>query len=88
MIARIACVLIALVCFFGCKTPAMLTPPTGPGTPYPCGYSGVSCYPIDQTHTCCLENYSCVTGGCSYDGNDHTFGASAAGSVTPRAAER
>lgn len=58
-----------------CTPGKFLTPPTGPGTDYPCGYYGVSCFPLDGTHTCCRENYSCVQDGCDYLGNPHTFGA-------------
>jgi hypothetical protein len=52
-----------------CQPSALLNPPQGPGTAYPCGYFGVSCMPYDGTHTCCGEHYKCIQDGCEYEGN-------------------
>ena len=41
---------------------AVLQPATGPGTPYPCGISGVSC----GNHMCCPESNVC--GGTPFSG--------------------
>lgn len=44
----------------GCA-PAILTPPTGPGTEYPCGVNGVVCVGADAKPTgmCCPETFVC-----------------------------
>jgi uncharacterized protein YceK len=66
--------LVVGVALTGCGG-TLLTPKTGPGTPYPCGYFGTSCYPFDGTHTCCrLEHYVCIKDGCDYTGNPDTLG--------------
>lgn len=49
---------------------AYVTPPTGPGTAYPCGYQGTSCTPFDGTPTCCGARMACVHDGCEYQGPD------------------
>jgi hypothetical protein len=41
---------------------AVLEPASGPGTPYPCGISGVSC----GNHECCPEYHVC--GGTPFSG--------------------
>lgn len=66
---------VVTVAVASCAPGKFLTPPTGPGTPYPCGYYGVSCMPYDGSHTCCHEGGVCIKDGCDYVGVDHTFGA-------------
>lgn len=39
-----------------CTVPRELTPPTGPGTSYPCGVGGVECR---TQHTCCSGVETC-----------------------------
>lgn len=67
---RILLLAIVSLAFSGCgPTPKFLTPPTGPGTDYPCGYYGVSCRP--QSATCCPESYRCSdVDECEYTGSD------------------
>jgi hypothetical protein len=71
--SRSICITFLVIVVFGCATPAMLVPPAGKGTPYPCGYFGVSCRPFDGSATCCPENHRCgmLSGepSCSYEGN-------------------
>ena len=57
----------------GCMTPLILEPKSGPGTPYPCGPTGVSC----AGHKCCTENHvcggtpfsACPPGACCFTGD-------------------
>jgi hypothetical protein len=77
--ARYFVVFAVLVSITGCagweSSPA-ITPKPGD---YPCHRqdgsadpNAVWCFPVDGTHTCCLENFSCTTlegkPVCSYDG--------------------
>lgn len=45
----------------GCATPAILTPPSGPGTEWPCGTSAHQCLDAQgsATGTCCDDGYVC-----------------------------
>jgi len=44
----------------GCHTPPILTPPTGPGTSYPCGVSGLVCTTNGAPNGyCCGETQTC-----------------------------
>jgi hypothetical protein len=54
--------LFVLLLVSACMTPLVLTPETGPGTPYPCGVGGHSC----GGHLCCSEDFIC--GGTPYSG--------------------
>lgn len=66
-------ILVGLACFAvivainGCSTPAILTPPSGPGTEYPCGVNGVEC----ESKLCCPQGFTCGGGtysvGCPKD---------------------
>lgn len=57
-LAALSVIVVALTSA-GCAPSEYITPPTGPGTPYPCGYTGVWCFPVDGTHTCCWQHSSC-----------------------------
>lgn len=49
-----------------CSTPAILTPPKGPGTAYPYGYRGHAC-PVGGGY--CGEDYACKGAtSCEYVG--------------------
>jgi hypothetical protein len=64
---------------FGCSTPSVLTPATGPDTVYPCGVSGVVCSGAGQpayfARLCCSESEvcggtpGCPAGMCCYVGD-------------------
>jgi hypothetical protein len=67
-----------LLLAFACH--GILTPPTGPDTPYPCGIRGVTC----QEGACCPENHlcgfdgpfsRCPEGYCCYDGPHWPYSA-------------
>lgn len=51
-----------------CVAPAILTPPSGPGTPYPCGIGGTVCMGEDggATGMCCGSDEVC--GGAPFSG--------------------
>jgi hypothetical protein len=62
----------------GCNTPAILTPPIGPGTEWPCGYHGRVC----KNSMCCGEfdvcgedDPSCPANSCCFYGEDPEFSA-------------
>jgi hypothetical protein len=56
----LAIVALLAVAFSGCG--AFLTPPTGPGTDWPCGYDGQAC----GDSTCCPAHKFCNQyGGCT-----------------------
>jgi hypothetical protein len=63
----------------------LTTPPTGPGTEYPCGLHGVVCSQSEKRAVCCPQNHicgseggfsRCTAGDCCYDGDDWPAGAS------------
>lgn len=47
---------LAAIVVAACNTPTILTPKTGPGTPYPCGVNGTLC---TTQHMCCGPDETC-----------------------------
>lgn len=67
-----AFIIVTCAIVVGCHA-TILTPPTGPGTDYPCGLYGVEC----SNHMCCGEGFACgvddptcPAGMCCYVGPD------------------
>lgn len=57
---RILAVAVAFVAATGCHlfVGPYTTPPVGPGTDYPCGYTGILCSDT-MPKTCCPMNHAC-----------------------------
>lgn len=67
---------LSVLAIVACQSAGVLTPPTGPGTEYPCGINGHECPDsmcCDNNSTCC-DGTSCTKGYCEYVG-DALFGA-------------
>lgn len=61
--------------------PSILTPPTGPGTEYPCGISGHQCAGggcCSNDSTCC-DGTTCTAGYCEFLGVDEAVRPDASG---------
>lgn len=73
-----------------CATPLILQPAQGPGTDYPCGYTGVVC----GGHECCPQYHvcggttwsSCPAGQCCFTG-EGLRGADGGADTTPQRPE-
>lgn len=60
-----------MACVIACSA-SILTPPTGPGTEYPCGVNGHQCSGggcCSNSSTCC-DGTTCTAGYCEYIGGD------------------
>lgn len=56
---------VLLIMVTGCAPSEYTTPPVGPGTAYPCGYTGVICYDTTPA-TCCPMNHLCKVDDAPY----------------------
>jgi len=78
--------ILCVVAFTACDA-SILQVPTGPGTLYPCGTTGVVC----SNATCCTQgdvcggdDPRCPTGMCCYEGTDEDEAAKAPHRQTPQ----
>lgn len=80
-----------LVALAACMAPLVLQPAEGPGTPYPCGYTGVSC----AGHMCCPQSHvcggtpfsGCPAGQCCFEGDGYHPPDAGAQPMTPERPE-
>lgn len=89
--------IVGIFTFTACYGSDVITPPTGPGTEYPCGVWGVECSHDAKGSMCCPQDHICGTTGpfsqctpgyCCYDGDHWPLAARDAGPPEPELQRR